>query len=108
MDNPLNFHCTAPIQSENSGGPLVDDERRLGGIAVASLNKITVANATGRIPENMNVGIHLDVIRRFLRDNHITLPTADTQQGRLPRTGETIAAHTRLEFASPLAEAVPR
>jgi uncharacterized protein YecT (DUF1311 family) len=80
MDDPANFQCTAPIQPGNSGGPLLDDQNRLVGIAVASLNKISVAKATGRIPENVNFGIHLDLVRQFLKENHIELPSADAKQ----------------------------
>ena len=39
-----------------------------------------MAKETGRIPENVNFAIHLDVVRRFLSDNHIDFPTGDTQQ----------------------------
>jgi serine protease Do len=80
MDDPANFQCTAPIQPGNSGGPLLDDHGHLVGIAVASLNKISVAKVTGLIPENVNFGIHLDLVCQFLKQNHIELPTAQTQQ----------------------------
>jgi hypothetical protein len=80
MDDPLEFQCTAPIQPGNSGGPLVDDQGRLVGVAVSVLNKLTVAKETGSIPENVNFATHLDVVRQFVKDNRVELTAADSQQ----------------------------
>ena len=71
LDNPLHFQTTAPMQPGNSGGGLLDEKHQLVGVAVASLDKIIVAQATGRLPENVNFGIHLDVVRRFLESKNI-------------------------------------
>ena len=71
LDNPLHFQTTAPMQPGNSGGGLLDEKHQLVGVAVASLDKIVVAKATGRLPENVNFGIHLDVVRRFLESQNI-------------------------------------
>lgn len=71
LDNPLHFQTTAPMQPGNSGGALLDQQNRLLGVAVASLDKIIVAKATGSLPENVNFGIHLDVVRRFLEAQHV-------------------------------------
>ena len=72
LDNPLHFQTTAPMQPGNSGGALLDEHNQIIGVAVASLDKIVVAKATGTLPENVNFGIHLDVVRRFLETQHIT------------------------------------
>jgi S1-C subfamily serine protease len=72
LDNPLHFQTTAPMQPGNSGGALLDEHNQLLGVAVASLDKIVVAKATGALPENVNFGIHLDVVRRFLEAQHVT------------------------------------
>ncbi|TAE89003.1 MAG: serine protease, partial [Verrucomicrobia bacterium] len=72
-DNPLHFQTTAPMQPGNSGGALLDEQNQLLGVAVASLDKIVVAKATGRLPENVNFGIHRDVITRFLEQQKIKL-----------------------------------
>lgn len=72
LDNPLHFQTTAPMQPGNSGGALLDEHNQIIGVAVASLDKIVVAKATGTLPENVNFGIHLDVVRRFLDMQHVT------------------------------------
>ena len=72
LDNPLHFQTTAPMQLGNSGGALLDEHNQLLGVAVASLDKIIIAKATGALPENVNFGIHLDVVRRFLEAQHVT------------------------------------
>jgi S1-C subfamily serine protease len=73
LDNPLHFQTTAPMQPGNSGGALLDEHNQLVGVAVASLDKIVVAKATGTLSENVNFGIHLDVVRRFLDSQHVTI-----------------------------------
>ncbi len=72
-DDPLHFQFTAPIQPGNSGGALLNEENELLGITVASIDKLSIAEATGVLPENVNLGIHLDVIRRFLGDHHVSM-----------------------------------
>lgn len=80
LDNPLHFQTTAPMQPGNSGGALLDEHNQLLGVAVAALDKIVVAKATGTLPENVNFGIHLDVVRRFLDAQRVTLePKKDTK-----------------------------
>lgn len=80
LDNPLHFQTTAPMQPGNSGGALLDEHNQLLGVAVASLDKIVVAKVTGTLPENVNFGIHLDVVRRFLDEQDVTPePKMDTK-----------------------------
>lgn len=45
------------------------------GVAVASLDKVKLAAMAGILPENVNFGIHLDVVKRFLSDLKIEMPT---------------------------------
>lgn len=42
-------------------------------MAASSLNKVLVVKETGAIPENVNVGIHIDVIKRFIENEGIDL-----------------------------------
>jgi len=56
----------------------MDDGGLLIGMAVSSLNKVAVAKQTGSIPENVNFGIHIDVIRRFIEIEGIKLESTGT------------------------------
>ncbi len=56
-DNPINFQISAPVQPGNSGGPLLDKFGNVIGVVVAKLNAITVSEATGDIPQNVNFAI---------------------------------------------------
>jgi S1-C subfamily serine protease len=60
------FQTSAPIQSGNSGGPILDDSGALVGVATSKLNAIRVARVTGDIPQNVNFGIKSAVVFNFL------------------------------------------
>jgi S1-C subfamily serine protease len=70
---------SAPIQPGNSGGPLLDNDGRVIGIASAMLNGVLLAAVTGALPQNVNFAIKTDTARAFLAENHVAL---DTSRGR--------------------------
>lgn len=80
MDDPLQFQITAPIQPGNSGGAILNEKNQLVGVAVSTLNKISIAQSTGSIPENVNFGIHLDIVRRFLQEKQISITKTDSKK----------------------------
>lgn len=92
-DNPLHFQCTAPIQPGNSGGALLNDKNELIGVAVATLNKVAVAEATGHIAENVNLGIHLDVVREFLSEQKFQLKRNEQQKFNPDKSCVQIISH---------------
>jgi S1-C subfamily serine protease len=61
-----NFTHTAPTQPGNSGGPIFDSYGRLIGVVVGKLNESAVMGLTGSIPQNVNIGITVGVLREFL------------------------------------------
>jgi S1-C subfamily serine protease len=68
---------SAPVQSGNSGGPLLDRSGNVLGVIVAKLNALRVAERTGGdLPQNINFAIHGRVAQEFLRANGVTPRTA--------------------------------
>lgn len=66
-----NFQISANMQPGNSGGPVLDGNGRVIGIAVAVLNSLAVARATGTLPQGMNYAIRGQVVDAFLLENGI-------------------------------------
>jgi TPR repeat protein len=56
-DDPRFLQISVPIQSGNSGGPLVDTSGRVVGVVVSQLDKIATLKLTGNLPENVNYAI---------------------------------------------------
>jgi S1-C subfamily serine protease len=75
-DDPNTMIISAPVQSGNSGGPLLDRSGNVLGVIVAKLNAQRVAERTGDLPQNVNIAIHGRVAMDFLRRNGVTPRTA--------------------------------
>ena len=60
------FQITAPVQSGNSGGPVLDTAGNAVGVVVGKLNAIRIAKVTGNIPQNVNFAISAGTARAFL------------------------------------------
>jgi len=65
------LQITAPVQSGNSGGPLLDVNGLVIGVVQAKLDAIRAAITTGDIPQNVNFAISLDVLAKFLAKNKV-------------------------------------
>ena len=82
-DMPNHFLMTANLNQGNSGGPIFSRDGRVLGIAVAKLDKTKVLETTGLLPEDVNVGIKGQEVRRFLRANQS--PSNDPRPAMSPR-----------------------
>lgn len=66
------FQYTAPTQPGNSGGPVMDATGNVIGVVVAQIDKISGE----RTAQNINFGIQIEAVRKFLADNRVDLPAA--------------------------------
>jgi S1-C subfamily serine protease len=57
---------TNPIQTGNSGGPLVDHSGNVVGVVAGKLNALRLAQLTGELPQNVNFAIKLEPVTRLL------------------------------------------
>lgn len=71
------FQFSAPLQSGNSGGPVLDQSGRVIGVATYSLDEWAELDRTGSLPQNINFAIRTDVIVRFLERSGVTAARAD-------------------------------
>ena len=71
--DPNMLITSAPVQSGNSGGPLLDRSGHVIGVVVAKLAALRVAERTGGdLPQNVNFAIQGPVAIEFLRRNGVT------------------------------------
>jgi len=70
-DTAGELQITAPVQSGNSGGPLLDASGLVIGVVQAKLDALRAAIATGDIPQNVNFAVSLEVLADFLAKNNV-------------------------------------
>jgi S1-C subfamily serine protease len=75
-NNASLLQITAPVQSGNSGGPVLDQRGQVIGVVVSKLNALRIAAVTGDVPQNINFAISGAVVRSFLEANGVQLETA--------------------------------
>jgi len=93
------LQITAPVQQGNSGGPLLDESGAVVGVVVAKLDALSVAIATGDIPQNINFGIKGAVARSFLSIHDIGHQVAPA--GSAP-AGRPVVVGAATEFTVPV------
>lgn len=80
VSGPGNDHSllqiSAPVQPGNSGSPVFDASGTVIGVVVAEA-ALSIAGASGNIPQNVNFAIRGEVAQTFLRAHGIGYDTAD-------------------------------
>jgi S1-C subfamily serine protease len=72
QDDPQYLQMSAPVQSGNSGGPLMDGSGAVVGIVTAKMNgQIESGSDTVDVPQNVNFAIKSKAVREFLVRNNI-------------------------------------
>lgn len=65
-DNEAEMQISAPVQSGNSGGPVVDQSGHVVGVVVAKSNTKTIAKDYVEVIQNANFAVKADVAKAFL------------------------------------------
>jgi S1-C subfamily serine protease len=70
-DDSRYLQISAPVQSGNSGGPLLDQSGNLVGVVSAKLNALKVALKDGDLPQNVNFAVKAAILQTFLNSNRV-------------------------------------
>lgn len=81
-----NMQISAPVQSGNSGGPVLNAHGAVVGVVVSKLNAARIADRTGEIPQNINFAIRGAEAAAFLTANGIAPLVAADGQRLAPET----------------------
>lgn len=65
------LQITAPVQSGNSGGPLVAADGEVVGVVVSKLDAMKIAERGGDLPQNVNFAVRGAIAKLFLAQNQI-------------------------------------
>lgn len=65
-NDPRVFQVSAPVQTGNSGGPLVNMEGNVVGVVASKLDAQAIARQTGDIPQNVNYAIKSQFLLELL------------------------------------------
>jgi len=69
MDDPRFYQITVPVQSGNSGGPLLNMSGEVVGIVTSKLSAINMLKYTGDLPENVNYAVKVQYLNILLKTN---------------------------------------
>lgn len=86
------YQISAPVQSGNSGGPLVNGYGLVSGMVTSKANLVKVKQLTGDFPQNVNFAIKESQLKNYLDTNRIVYDTASSND---ELKGEEIAAMAR-------------
>lgn len=77
------MQITAPVQSGNSGGPVIAADGEVVGVVVSKLDAVAVAEDLGDTPQNVNFAIRGEIAKLFLAQNGVN-PQLGTRDTPLP------------------------
>tara|TARA_Y100000814_G_C12344828_1_gene405372 strand:- start:122 stop:2014 length:1893 start_codon:yes stop_codon:yes gene_type:complete len=83
QNNFSNMQIDAALQPGNSGGPVIDNNGNVVGVAVAKLDLTTMIEVFNSVPENTNFAIKSTILLNFLNANGInTKPESEKIMSR--------------------------
>jgi len=77
------YQISVPLQAGNSGGPLINMRGGVVGIVTAKLSAVTIYNATGDLPENVNYAVKTAYLKILLDSEGIQYQE-DTEKEVIP------------------------
>lgn len=89
-DDQTTFQMTVPIQSGNSGGPLVNNEGRAIGIVTSSASASAFMKKYGRLPQNINWAVKADYAIPLLDEAPITQPKTPSRKEAIKKTEKAV------------------
>ena len=88
--DPTRVQVTAAIQPGNSGGPILNGDFQVIGIATEKLSDAAAFEATGALPQNVNFGVKIQYVEMLLTDL-VGEPSVPTQSASLEQgIGSTV------------------
>lgn len=86
------MQITAPVQSGNSGGPLLASDGSVVGVVVSKLSALKVADATGDLPQNVNFAVRGEIAKLFLSQQGISPEISLSEKALEPESLASIAS----------------
>ncbi len=77
--DPRKVQITNPVQTGNSGGPLLDRSGNVVGVVAGKLNSLKLAQMTGELPQNVNFAIKLETAVQFLSSAKVPFQRSGTR-----------------------------
>jgi serine protease Do len=87
------FQITAPVQSGNSGGPVLAADGEVVGVIVSKLDATAMARNGGDVPQNVNFAIRGEITKLFLAQNQVQ-PKLSLED--IPKSPEALAKDAAL------------
>jgi S1-C subfamily serine protease len=95
-DNSGQIQIDAALQPGNSGGPIIDENGNVVGVAVAKLDLEKSIESFGVVPENVNFGIKLSNLKTFLDDNNVAYSVGNEREIKSSALGKLATEATVL------------
>lgn len=99
QDDPRTYQISVPVQSGNSGGPLLNRNGEVVGLVTAKLSAAQVYNWTGDLPQNVNYAVKVSFLQALLRRSSGTVEDMDAGEDSLEHHAARIGPSVVLVIA---------